>query len=299
MGNPSLLERLLKFLDENDTATAKLIQRMDDHQRGFESPRRFGSVSPTRMASPNRLPAFSNKLSQYTDFIDYDVMDEVPEKDWRLLATLARKRDQEIEREKLAVEFRRIWEQEKKERDVVTAETMNQYKKYLDRKREQEKLLQDFRAIQRETEEKVKQHLLEDTIRHKEKRSAKQLNIAQDIKVCFFSWKMMVEEWKRRTEMEDCLRRLEDAQKKREAKIRDTSKRVAINNALSSWEAAMLKQEAAAFEEYKRAQHAAHAQLVNLRSARLARSKALREKRARRVAEFTQKMRDAVRMTPS
>ena len=45
--------------------------------------------------------------------------DAIPDRDWKLLAALARKREEEAERERLAEQFQKMWLKEKEEREMV------------------------------------------------------------------------------------------------------------------------------------------------------------------------------------
>lgn len=65
-----------------------------------------------------------SSLSQLVDSVDYEnesVLDYIPEREWRLLAALARKKEDEAERERLAEQFRALWERERVERDLVSS----------------------------------------------------------------------------------------------------------------------------------------------------------------------------------
>lgn len=68
--------------------------------------------------------AANNTVSSLIASFDYeadksDVWDSIPERDWKLLAALARKRDEDIERERLADQFQKMWLKEKEEREMV------------------------------------------------------------------------------------------------------------------------------------------------------------------------------------
>lgn len=65
----------------------------------------------------------------------------------------------------------------------MEAETLDQYKRYLHAKREQERSFLDYMRFQRSIEEQVKRGQLLDGIRHKERRSADLLSWRDDKKV--------------------------------------------------------------------------------------------------------------------
>ncbi|XP_049879576.1 capping protein inhibiting regulator of actin dynamics-like [Pectinophora gossypiella] len=287
-----------------------------------ESPLRSGCVSPRKASPMGRLPDIHSSLSQLMNTTDYhdvsgSIMDDIPDREWRLLATLLRKREQDIEREKLADEFRKMWQKEKEERNMIAAESSEQYKKFLHQKREEQRLLQELRSFQRQTEEQMKQGLLVNSLRHKEKRSASVLAWCHDKKTFDLVEKVIdseakallaadrrcrqdaADEWKKKAELVDWQKKADEARRRKNAMLKETSQRVAINNALSSWETALLKEGVNVMDEFKRAQHAAHAELTHLRSVRLARARDSRLKRARRLATITQQLREAVRMARS
>lgn len=65
------------------------------------------------------VPSSLSQLIGTLDYEDSSVLDSIPEREWRLLAALARKREEDDEREKLADQFRKMWQKEKEERDLV------------------------------------------------------------------------------------------------------------------------------------------------------------------------------------
>lgn len=50
----------------------------------------------------------------------HDLLDCISEREWRLLATLARKREDDEVRNQLAEQFRKLWEKEKIENKIVS-----------------------------------------------------------------------------------------------------------------------------------------------------------------------------------
>ncbi|XP_028171473.1 trichohyalin-like [Ostrinia furnacalis] len=241
-----------------------------------------------------------------------DVLD-IPERDWRLLAALAKKRDESDERERLAEEFQRMWQKEKEEREMVEAETLDQYKRYLAQKRHQERLRLEHKQLRQATEQQLKQGELLNCIRYKQRRSDDLRALIIDQKVTDIVDKALeeearatlaadrrlrqsaAEECRRQLDLADARRREDDALRRRNAMLRDASQRAAISNALSSWETTLLRQEVSALEAARRASHAARAALTEVRSARIARARDVRLKKARRLAAITAQMREAVR----
>lgn len=67
-----------------------------------------------------------SSISHLVNTYDYDgessLLDCIPQREWRLLAALARKRDENDERERLAEQFHRMWLKEKEERENVRFE---------------------------------------------------------------------------------------------------------------------------------------------------------------------------------
>lgn len=70
------------------------------------------------IAVPDSLSLLLGSLEY--DSNSTDILDSIPEREWRLLAALARKREEDDEREKLADQFRRMWQKEKEERELVS-----------------------------------------------------------------------------------------------------------------------------------------------------------------------------------
>ncbi|CAG9791238.1 unnamed protein product [Diatraea saccharalis] len=252
------------------------------------------------------------KTYEYEDITD-DVLDSIPEHDLRLLTTLARKREIDDERERLADQFRRMWQKEKQERQMVEAETLAQYRRYLHNKRQEERTWQEYRHMQKSLEQHIRKAEILDCIRHKEKRSAVLLAHMDDKKATEIVDKALeeqaraqlaadrrtrlcvAEECRRILDLADTERRANDASKRRNAFLRDASQRVAISNALNSWETTLLRQEVTALDAARRAACAARAALVDSRATRLARARENRLRRARKLASITAQLRDAIR----
>ncbi|KAG6443025.1 golgin subfamily A member 6-like protein 22 isoform X2 [Manduca sexta] len=282
-----------------------------------QTPRRSGSASPRKRSPVGKISNVPSSLSQLLGTFDYEenssILDSIPEREWRLLAALARKREEDDERERLADQFRKMWQKEKEEREMVEAETLDQYKRYLHAKRQQERSWLEYKRFQKGLEQQARRGQLMDCIRHKERRSQDLLAWRDDKKATEIIDKALEEEaraqlaadrrirmseaeqWKKRVELLDAEKKSNDARKRRSAILRDASQRVAISNALNSWESSLLRQEMCALESARRAQHAAHAALTHARSARLARARDARLRRARKLAAITAQMRDAVR----
>ncbi|RVE49143.1 hypothetical protein evm_006264 [Chilo suppressalis] len=279
-----------------------------------ETPRRSGATSPTKRSFIGNEPS---SISQLVSTFDYegarDVLDSIPEHDWRLLAALARKREVDDERERLADQLRKMWLKEKQDREMVETETLAQYKRYLHNKRQQERTYQEYRQLQKTVEQHVRKGEIMDCIRHKEERSAVLLAHMDDKKATDMVDKAleeraraelaadrrsrlgMAEDCRRMLDLADAERRASHASKKRNAILRDASQRVAISNALSSWESALLRREVSSLESARRASHAARAALVDARCDRMARARDSRLRHARRLADITARMRDAIR----
>ncbi|XP_053617180.1 translation initiation factor IF-2 isoform X2 [Plodia interpunctella] len=260
-----------------------------------------------------KVPSSISQLIGSYNYEDSSILDSIPEHDWRLLAALARKREDDIEREKLADQFRKLWQREKQERNMVAAETSEQYKRYLHKKRQEENTLIEYQRCQRTLDQQVRRGRLLDCIRQKEMKSAAQLQALDEKKVSELVDRVIEEEarallaadrrirlenaekWRKKAELEDAQRREDDAKTRRVAMLKDMSKRAAISNALSTWETALLRQEITALDAQRRAQHAAHAARTMQRAAKLARARAERQQRARRLAAVTAELRNAVR----
>ncbi|KAF9413880.1 hypothetical protein HW555_008030 [Spodoptera exigua] len=280
-----------------------------------ESPRRC-SLSP-RKKSPRVGINVPSSISQLLRSYDYeagtDLLEAIPDREWRLLAALARKRADDDEQEKLADEFHKLWQKEKEEREIVEAETMHEYKRYIVMKRREEKSRQEFMRHQKFMEALMRQRELMDSIKHKEHRSSVLRAYLDDKKTSLLVDKALEEEaraqlaadrrslisetdqFRKHVEYMDAQKKADDARKRRNAMLKDTSQKVAIQNALSSWETALLRQEVTAMEAARRANHAAHAALTDARSVRLLRMRDARRRQARRLAAVTQQLRDAIR----
>ncbi|XP_072934182.1 uncharacterized protein [Epargyreus clarus] len=283
-----------------------------------ESPRRSRCVSPRKASPIGRLSYVPSAVSQLIGSLDYeaygsDILDSIPEHDWKLLAALARKREEDEERERLAEQFQKMWMKEKEERQLVEAETTGQYKKYLQEKRDQERSFLEYKRLERDLDEGIKRGQLISCIRHKEKRSADLLAFRDDKKATDLVSKALEEdarallaadrrwrhsaseEWRKHVELVHANRRAEDAKKRKDAFLKDAAQRVAISNALSSWESTLLRQEVEAQEAAKRACTAAASALKDARRSRLQRARDVRRTRAATLADLTARMRDAVR----
>ncbi|KAH9640542.1 hypothetical protein HF086_001591 [Spodoptera exigua] len=254
-----------------------------------ESPRRC-SLSP-RKKSPRVGINVPSSISQLLRSYDYeagtDLLEAIPDREWRLLAALARKRADDDEQEKLADEFHKLWQKEKEEREIVEAETMHEYKRYIVMKRREEKSRQEFMRHQKFMEALMRQRELMDSIKHKEHRSSVLRAYLDDKKTSLLVDKALEEEARAQLAAD------------RRSLISETDQfrkhKVAIQNALSSWETALLRQEVTAMEAARRANHAAHAALTDARSVRLLRMRDARRRQARRLAAVTQQLRDAIR----
>lgn len=71
--------------------------------------------------------------------------------------------------------------------------------------------------------------------------------------------------------------------------------RLAITNALTSWETSLIRQEVAASRALKHANTLARVAVKQARCVQLTRARRSREARARHVAEISERMRDAVK----
>ncbi|XP_045454117.1 trichoplein keratin filament-binding protein-like [Melitaea cinxia] len=286
-----------------------------------DSPKRSRSVSPRKSPigrNKNTIFLNHNLIIELISSIDYetnkgDVWDSIPERDWKLLAALAKKRDEQEEREKLAEQFQKMWLKEKEEREMAEAETSEQYKRYLHQKRTEEKYHNEYRRLQRMAEQQFKTGQLLSCIQYKERRSADLLAWRDDQKVSEIIGKAMEEqtrahlaaerryrrmnadEWKHQVELVYTLKKSDDASKRRNALLRDVSQRRAITNALSSWETSLIRQEVAAMEAARRAHIIAHCALKDAKNVRLTRARENKLRRARKLAALTAQMREAVR----
>ncbi|XP_034828197.1 A-kinase anchor protein 17A isoform X1 [Maniola hyperantus] len=290
------------------------------HKRAHpESPRRSRCASPRKTSPVGRLPNIHNAASNLVASFDYeadcgDIWDSIPERDWRLLAALTRKREEDNERERLAEQFQKMWLKEKEEREMVEAETTEQYKKYLHRKRRQERNFHEYKRLLLSAEQQAKTGELINCIRHKEQKTADLLAWRDDKKITEIIGKAVEEEarsqlaaerrlrrrvaedWRKQIELVHALQRADEAGKRRNAMLRDASQRLAITNALTSWETSVIRREVEAMEAAKRARFAAHNAMKDARSVRISKIKDTRTLRARRLAAITAQMREAVRM---
>ncbi|CAK1541834.1 unnamed protein product [Leptosia nina] len=282
-----------------------------------ESPRRSRCASPKKI-SPR---SFSNVQSSVSDLIgtlDYetyrsDIWTSIPEKDIKLLQALARKREESAEREKLAEHFQKMWLKEKEEREIVEAETTEQYKRYLHQKRCQERRWQEFRSSEKAAEQQARRGKLLDCISRKEQKSAllkAQKNDKQIMKMIDRSMEeearlQLAVERRARIETAETLRRRaelyyaqkkeDDARQRRHNILRDTAKRVTITNALTSWETALQRHGLATEEVARRTIYAAQHARKRARGVRVTRAMDKRRARARQIAAATELMRDAVK----
>ncbi|KAJ0173286.1 hypothetical protein K1T71_011462 [Dendrolimus kikuchii] len=286
----------------------------DTPRRGL-SPRK----SPELLSKIRSIFTELNSVSQLINTLDYepysDVFDSIPEREWRLLAALARKREENDEREKLAEQFRKMWQKEKEEREMVEAESHDEYKRYIKNKREQERSWLEYKRLQRDLEQQTKAGQLLDCIKYKERRSADLLAWKDDRKTTELIDKALEDEaraqlaaerrmrlgeadqWRRRMELYDTQQRADDARKRKNAMLKTISRnsRVAITNALSSWESSIHRGEVLAMEAARREMHLANVALNDIRSARIKKARDSRLIRARRMAAITAQLREVVR----
>ncbi|CAB3220252.1 unnamed protein product [Arctia plantaginis] len=284
-----------------------------------ESPRRSGCVSPRKKSPTNNIiQNVPDSLSLLLGSLEYDsnstdILDSIPEREWKLLAALARKREEDDEREKLADQFRRMWQKEKEEREMVEAETNMQYTRYITKKRRDEQSWHDYKQYQKSLELQLKRQQLLDCIKEKEERSAEVLAWIDDHKANTMVDRALedearallaadrrsrigeAEDFRRRVQLIDTQKKSDDAGKRRRAMLKDASRRLAISNALSTWESSLVRREVFALDTARRAQHAASAALTDARSASLARARDARKRRARKLAAVTQQLREAIR----
>uniref|UniRef100_A0A2A4ITL0 Trichohyalin-plectin-homology domain-containing protein n=1 Tax=Heliothis virescens TaxID=7102 RepID=A0A2A4ITL0_HELVI len=280
-----------------------------------ESPRRVLSPRKTSPTPASNVPSSISQLIRAYDYeTDTELLNAIPEREWRLLAALAKKREEHDEREKLAVQFRKLWQREQEERKMVEAETLIQYKRYIVEKRREEQSRLEYKQHLKTMEMQLRRKELLDNIKNKEQRSANLLAYIDDKKASLIIDRALedearaqlaadrrtrnseVEEFKKHVELIGTQRRSDDAMKRRAAMLKDASQRVAINNALNHWESALLRQEMSAMEAAKRAHHAARAALTDARCMRLARARDAKHRRARKMAYITEQLRDAIRL---
>ncbi|XP_050353399.1 golgin subfamily A member 6-like protein 6 [Nymphalis io] len=277
-----------------------------------ESPRR------SRCASPRKSSPIGRYSSDITSYFDYEankeeVWDSIPEREWKLLAALARKREEEQMRENLAEEFQKMWIKEKEEREMMEAETSEKYKRYLNQKRTEENYYNEYRRLQRDAEQEIKTDQLLHCIRYKERRSADLLAWRDDQKVTELVGKAVEEAerawgaaerrarrgavaaWHRHVQQLHARQKADDASTRRNEMLRNASQRLAINNTLSSWETSLIRQEMAAMDAARRAHVVAHCALKDARSVRFTRARENKRQRARRLAAITAQMRETIK----
>ncbi|XP_041972363.1 capping protein inhibiting regulator of actin dynamics [Aricia agestis] len=273
-----------------------------------ESPRRSLCTSPRKLSPVGRCALGPNSCYQ-----SEDLLDQIPERDWRLLAALARKREESDERERLAEQFHRMWIQEKMEKEAVGAEMTAQYRRYLHEKRQQERNYQEHRSRERAAKLNARRGDLINSIRHKEMRTADMLADREDEKICKTLDKVILEETRaqiaaerrsrigaaeelrKQLQLVDGIKRANDAGRKRSARLKEASQRLAINRALSTWETMLVRQDVEVEDALRRAHAAAKCYVAEARSVKLQRSRAARTKRARQLANITAHMREMVK----
>ncbi|XP_048482227.1 differentially expressed in FDCP 6 homolog [Plutella xylostella] len=238
---------------------------------------------------------------------------EIPERDWRLLGALAKKRDLESEQDRLAEEFHRLWQTEKEERQKIEKQTSYQYRRYISAKREEERRWTERRRLEQALEEQVRTGQLVSHIRHKERRSAGVLAEQDDKKIADLIEKATeldaraalaaerrtrleaAEQHRRDLELDAIRRRMDEARRRKMQMMRDASERLALTNALNTWEATILRQQTLAMEASTQAHHAARAAITDARTTNVLRAKERKKRRARKVASVTRMLRDAVK----
>ncbi|XP_063541066.1 uncharacterized protein LOC134749958 [Cydia strobilella] len=271
-----------------------------------ESPRR----SPRKKKTTCRT-----KISEILG-LDFDTstdLGSVPEREWRLLAALAKKRKDEDDRERLADQFHKMWLQEKEGREMMEAQTSLQYKRFINRKREDERLWHEHRRMLKNLEQHMQKDQLLNTIRWKERKAEELLawrgdekaselvnRVLEDEARAFLaaerrSRQESADEWRRLVEVEETKRRADHADKRRNKILRDSSRRLAVSSALNTWETSLLREELAALDAARRAQYAMLATLASARGERVTRARDLKRRRARAVAARCEMWRDAVR----
>ncbi|KAI8441895.1 hypothetical protein MSG28_005576 [Choristoneura fumiferana] len=201
--------------------------------------------SPRRSPRKLRRTAWST-LSELIalDYENNSDLASIPEREWRLLAALARKREEEDERQKLAEQFHRMWEKEKAGREMMEAHTSHQYQRFVRCKREAERAWLDHKRTLLNLDQQLKKGRLQDAIRCKEKKTEELLASKEDRKATELVDKVIEEEarallaaerrtrqqtaaqFRKRLEAEDTKRRADEALRKREGILRDSSKRV-------------------------------------------------------------------------
>ncbi|XP_063388785.1 golgin subfamily A member 6-like protein 6 [Cydia fagiglandana] len=271
-----------------------------------ESPRRSPRKKKTTTSRTNKISEILG-LDSSTDLAS------VPEREWRLLAALAKKRKDEDDRERLADQFHKMWLQEKEGREMMEAQTSLQYKRFINRKREDERVWHEHRRMLKNLEQHMQKDQLLNTIRWKERKAEELLAWTEDKKASDLvnrviedemrsflaaerrSRQESADEWRRLVEVEETKRRADDADKRRNEILRDSSRRIAINSALNTWETSLTREELAAADAARRAQYARLATLAAARGERVTRARDLTRRRARAVAARCELWRDAVR----
>ncbi|XP_063628877.1 uncharacterized protein LOC134800306 [Cydia splendana] len=272
------------------------------------------SDSPRR--SPRKKKTTTCRTNKISEILGLDTstdLGSVPEREWRLLAALAKKRKDEDDRERLADQFHRMWLQEKEGRETMEAQTSLQYKRFINRKREDERVWHEHRRMLKNLEQHMHKDQLMNAIRWKERKAEELLAWKEDKKASDLvnrviedemraflaaerrSRQESADEWRRLVEVEETKRRADDADKRRNEILRDSSRRIAINSALNTWETSLTREELAASDAGRRAQYARLATLAAARGERVTRARDLKRRRARAVAARCELWRDAVR----
>ncbi|VVC87341.1 unnamed protein product [Leptidea sinapis] len=118
-------------------------------------------TSTPALAAPNTI-----------EYNDGDMLASIPEREWKLLAALARKREEEDQRRNLADQFQKMWLKENEERQKLKVDASEQYRRYIHKKRDQDRNSQQYRMLQLAAEDQARREQFLDCIRHKEKKSA-------------------------------------------------------------------------------------------------------------------------------
>lgn len=287
-----------------------------------QSPRRLYSISPRRRSPkrsaewnkiyPTATSAVINSADLQTE-INRDDLGSIPERDWKLLAALARKREENNERDRLADEFRKLWIKEEEERRQVESEITSQYQKYIRVKRDEERRMFEERQLQRSIYQQKQRSQLINSIKYKEMRSADMLAWVDDVKTSDLIEKSLLkegratlaarkrarqnalEDWQRHTEITSTMKRSYDAEKRRVARLRDASKRAAISNAFNTWETTFARSELEAMDAAKRASLIQRLAYEDERSNSFLRKRNSQWNRKRKIAAISARLRDAIR----
>ncbi|GBP39094.1 hypothetical protein EVAR_27454_1 [Eumeta japonica] len=158
-----------------------------------ESPRRCASVSPRRISSQaldcNTKVSFSalshllgNETHEGREILTEEVLDSIPKRDWRLLAALVHKREEQDETERLADKFKKLWSEEKGQKEELEAEMSEQYRRYVRKQREADRRWLEQRRASRCRETQLQRAKLLDVIQYKERKSADLLATLDDRK---------------------------------------------------------------------------------------------------------------------